>query len=63
MSWARAYAKSEIREGDNWAKAEGRGSVKSDDLRTERSLSYDFAGCVDRNTEIAYDIHLRRRQP
>jgi len=62
MSYAHVNAKSEVREGDNWATVEGRGSVRSNDVRTERSLSYDFAGCVDRNTELAYDIHERSRR-
>ena len=49
-TYLRCNAKSEIREGDGWAEARGEGSVKSNDGRTERSLSDDFAGCVDRNT-------------
>ncbi|MBU5557459.1 MAG: hypothetical protein QW751_00035 [Candidatus Aenigmatarchaeota archaeon] len=62
MSYLRMYAKGEIKEGNGWAMAKGSGSVRSDDVTIERSLSDDFGGCVDRTTELAYDIHLRTRR-
>lgn len=62
MSRVSLYAKSNIREGKDWAEANGTGSVRSDNVATERALADDFAGCVDRNTEIAYDIHMRSRR-
>ncbi len=60
MSYLRVYAKSEVSEGESCAKITGSGSVRSNDARTERLLSDDFAGCVYRNTELAYDLHRRR---
>jgi len=62
MSRVHLVAKSDIREGDGWAKVSGMGSVKSDNATTERELSYDFGGCVDRNTEMAYDRHVMGRK-
>lgn len=61
MTWGRAYVKSTVREYEDSAEIEGRGRVGSNDLATVRALAEDFAGTVDHNNEIAYDLHQRWR--
>ena len=59
--YGKIHNKSTASSGKNYSKIEGRGSVRSNDLSTARSLAEGLASCVDHGNQIVYEIHARSK--
>jgi len=57
--YGKVYNKSTVTSDKNYSRVEGIGYVKSDDVKTVRSLASGLPDCVSHGNKIAYDLHVR----